>query len=138
MTLTDQIADELGQIASALGALLGPDMAIDLERRIAQLAPVLAAQLTQDIDDRLAAQTVIDLMAVLGDRPAAWYGQTPLGRIVARSTGHTFSESVSYSAAAAMLGVSRTRIQQLLAAGTLDRHPEGGVSTASIIARAGG
>lgn len=136
MDLPEQIIIELGKGLSPWEALLGPEMFGDARRRIYALAPIWAGQLHQDDDERLAAQTVIDMMAVLGDRDDAWYGQTPLGRAMARSTGGFLSESVSFSAAAAMLGVSRTRIAQWIESGRLDRHAEGGISTASVIALA--
>jgi len=131
-----QLRQELEMAAAPWAALLGPDLGELIRRRIADRAPLLAAQLIQDTDDRLSAQTVIDLLAVLDDPPPAWYGQTPLGRTVARSTGHTLSEAVSYSVAAAILGVSKARAAELVARGKLDRHPEGGVTTVSVIARA--
>lgn len=136
MTITDQIADELGQVASALGAILGPDVLIDLERRVSQVAPILAVQLAQDDDDRLAAQTVIDLMAVLGDRDDNWYLTTPLGRAVARSAAGLPTDAMSFARAAAALGVSRSRIQQFVGEGRIDRHPDGGLSAASVLALA--
>lgn len=136
MTIAEQLLEELLARATGWGALVGLDVLAILEDRIRDRAASLAGQLDQDEDDRLAAQTVIDVMNVLGDRDDGWYGRTPLGRAVARSTGGFVSESVSFSAAAAMLGVSRTRVQQLVEHGQVDRHPEGGISTASVIARA--
>lgn len=62
--------------AVSLGALLGPDLSIQLDRRIAVLAPTLAAQLLDD-DDRLVAQTVIDLMRALDEPPRKWW-RSPL------------------------------------------------------------
>lgn len=54
----------------------------------------------------------------------------------ARREAEADSEVVTYSTAAAMLGVTKGTISQLVARGKLDQHPEGGVSVASIIARA--
>lgn len=55
----------------------------------------------------------------------------------ARREAEADSESVTYATAAAMLGVTKGTVSQLVARGKLDRHPEeGGVSVASIIARA--
>lgn len=44
--------------------------------------------------------------------------------------------SVSYGVAAAMLDTSRSAVQHLVNIGVLDRHPDGGISTASVFARA--
>lgn len=112
------------------------DLADAARERLAATAQRLAAQISQDEDDRLAAQTVIDLAGVAWeiDPPAEWW-RTPLGRLVARSVGRDDSEAVTQSVAAAMLGVTRGTIAQLVARGTLDRHPEGGVSRASVLKR---
>lgn len=135
-----QLTEELGQRAWELAALLGPDVADELRRRIRSAVPILAAQLLQDDDDRLAAQTVIDVMCALWphgqpeDADPDWW-RTALGRACARSLGRADAESVSQSVAAAMLGVTRGTVAQLVARGTLDRHPDGGVLRASVLQR---
>lgn len=148
MTATDdvarQVADELDRaLAGPAGALLGLDLAELLRDRIAARAALIAGQLVQDIDDGLSAETVIDLMGCLwphgspekcGD--ADWW-RTPLGRVCARSLGRDDAESVSHSVAAAMLGISRGSIAQMVPRGTLDRHPDGGVLRASVLQRLG-
>lgn len=131
--LTRQIAREVSEAAAPFGALLGPDVVVELDRRIRAGAPTWAAQLTRD-DDRLAAQTVVDLMAVLGDPEPSWW-RTPLGRAVAASVGTEDAEAVRASAAAAMLGISPGRVHQLADAGKLDRHPDGGIVRASVMRR---
>lgn len=133
MTVADQIVRELEERLTAWEALLGHDVLEPARRRIADRAAMWAAQLTQVDDDRLSAQTVIDLMAVLGDREPEWF-PTPLGRLVARSAGSPLPDCVSHSVAAAMLGVSRARVGHLADAGRLDRCPDGSLSTVSVLA----
>lgn len=134
--LTAQIADELARLAGALGSVLG-DMDLTMERRAQQAAPMLAAQLLQEDDDRLSAQTVIDLMSALWPRsdPDPDWWQTPLGRVCARSFGRDDAEAVSHSVAAAMLGLHPKSIGQEINRGRLDRHPDGGVLRSSVLAR---
>ncbi|GAA4201384.1 hypothetical protein [Microbispora amethystogenes] len=68
------------------------------------------------------------------DSPAAWWG-TPLGRAVARRAGHPAATSVPVSVAAAMLGITRQGVHDLVRRHKLDRDPEGAITTASIRAR---
>lgn len=137
--LAAQIQDELERLLWALVPLLGQALHDDYGRRPGEVAGMLAAQLTAG-DDRLAAETVIDLAAagVIPDDPVSEWWATPLGRAVAASVGHPSAEHVSYSVAGAMLGVTRGRVGQLVAARKLDRHPDGGVSVASIQQRIAG
>ncbi len=117
-------------------ALRGADLAAELPARAEQAAPRIAAQLRGD-DDHEVAQTVIDLAAagVIPDDPLPGWWATPLGRMTARSIGHPAAEAVTHSVAAAMLGVTRGTIAQLVHRRTLDRHPDGGVTAASVRAR---
>lgn len=140
--VVSQIADELDRaLAGPVSAVLGLDLSQQLSERILARAPMLAAQLSQDVDDRLAAETVIDLMNVLWPHAApehvgrADWWLTPVGRLCARSLGRSDSESVTQHVAAAMLGVTRGTIATLLARGTLARHPDGGVLRASVMQR---
>lgn len=135
--LEEQVAAELDQAAWPLVSLLGTDLADLARERVAVQARVLAAQLAQDSDDRLAAQTVIDLMAVLWPRcdPDPEWWRTPLGRAVARSAGREGSEAITYSVAAAMLGVHPGTVAQMAHRGNLEKHPEGGITRASVLAR---
>lgn len=145
MTATTEVArqlvDELDvTLAASAGALLGLDLAELLEDRVRSRAPMLAAQLCQD-DDRLAAQTVIDVMGALWpsgspeDVGEADWWRSPLGRMCARSLGHVASDAVTYSVAAAMLGVARGTVSTLASRGTLERHPDGGITRASVLLR---
>ena len=91
-------------------------------------------------DDELAVHAAIRLVSVLYtsdgpfDPPAEWW-RTPLGRVVARRVGHPAADAVSYSVAGAMLGITRQGVHDLIRRHKLDRHPNGGVTTASVRAR---
>jgi hypothetical protein len=128
-----QLEDDLDRaLTGPVGALLGLDLAEKIRERITARAPMLAAQLTQDADDRLAGETVIDVLTAVwpsGDPDPDWW-RTPLGRVCARSLGNDDAEAVTHSVAAAMLGVTRGTVAQLVHRGTLDRHPDGGVTRA--------
>lgn len=127
--ITEQIRDEVAAVALALEALIGPDCP-RVSERVQDRAPMWTAQLL-DEDDRLAAQTVIDLMNVLPPPTADWWG-SPLGQAVARSVGHPDADHVSYSVAGAMLGVSKQAVAKMVGTGRLSRGSDGGVTTASI------
>lgn len=132
-----QLEDELGDRAAGLDALISPFSGVHLLAEVLAQVPSLAVQLVQDDDDRLAAQTVIDVMAALWpaqDPPAEWWA-TPVGRCVARSVGAEDSETVTRSVAAAMLGVHPGTVARLVARGRLDRHPDGGILRASVLQR---
>ena len=142
MSVAQQICDELHRaLVQPASALLGLDLADVLDDRIRSRAPMLAAQLCQDDDDQLAAEVVVDVMGALWPHGApedvgeADWWRTPLGRMCARSLGHSDSDAVTYSVAAAMLGVARGTVSTLVHRGTLDRHPDGGVTRASVLAR---
>lgn len=134
--LARQLRDELSGIVAPVLGMIDPRLALDVEHRIRSAAPMLAAQLL-----RLSAQTCIDVMCALWPHGApeqvgrADWWRTPLGRACARSLGRDDAESVSHSVAAAMLGVHRGTVAQLVARGKLDRHPDGGVLRASVLAR---
>lgn len=128
--ITAQIRDEVGEVALALEALIGPDCP-RISERVQDQASTWAAQLLDEEDDRIAAQTVIDLMNVLPPPTTDWWG-TPLGQAVARSVGHPDADHVSYSVAGAMLGVSKQAAAKMIGTGRLSRGPDGGVTTASI------
>ncbi|MBF6333604.1 hypothetical protein [Nocardia transvalensis] len=132
-----QIYDSLDErVVGALEALGWLDLADLARQRLDKTVPMLAAQLTQDDDDQLAAQTVNDLAGVAWDAdPEPEWWRTPVGRLVARSVGREDSEAVTHHVAAAMLGVTRGTIAQLVHRGTLDRHPDGGVTRASVLNR---
>ncbi len=133
-----QIADEIEvRHIWPLESNLGPGEEWNLIRQRARVtARVMAAQLASG-DDKLAAQTAIDLASpILPDDIPDDFWPTPLGRLIAKSVGYPGAEEVSYSVAAAMLRVSKTRVQHLVEARKLERHPDGGITTASVRLRA--
>lgn len=134
-TAAEQLADALdAELASGLAAVGWTDLADLARARIWATANRLAAQLDPS-DEHLAAQTVIDCAGHLWpvDPEPEWW-RTPLGRLVARSVGRD-DAAVTQSEAAAMLGVTRGTIAQLVSRGTLARHPAGGVDRAAVLAR---
>jgi hypothetical protein len=139
-----QIADELHQVAWPLAPLIGTDLANEIMTRVPVAARRLADQLLDDREvdsDSVAAETTIDLMCALwprGSEPPPEWWRTPLGRAIARSVGTDDAEAVSASVAAAMLGVTRSRVYALLDESKLDRHPDGGVVRASVMQRLAG
>jgi hypothetical protein len=129
-----------GRLLDPLEILLDADEAIDaLRRRVRSDAERWAADLLTG-DERVAALTAARLIGALYpgdgpfDPPVAWWG-TPLGQAVIRRVGHPWAEAVSYAVAGAMLGVTRQGVHDLTVRGKLDRHPDGGVTTASVRAR---
>lgn len=108
----------------------------DLRAGLRTEAEVWAAQLLGR-DQSLATSTACRLLAALYpsdgpfEAPPGWW-QSPLGRVVARRVGHPGAERVSAAEAGTMLGITRQGVHDLLARNKLDRHPVGGVSTASI------
>jgi hypothetical protein len=133
--LVTQLRTEVGAIAQGLATLLGPSEAMrEVELRVDSYASMWASYLLGD-DDKLAAQTVIDLVNVLfpDDRepPRQWW-RTPLGRAVARSVGHPNAETVSYSVAGAILRCTKQMVAKHVVAGRLERGPGGGVTAESV------
>jgi hypothetical protein len=111
----------------------------ELREQVRIDAEMWAAQLLGE-DDALARQVVIRLISVLHpgdtafDPPDAWWA-TPLGRVTARRAGHPSKEGVSFAVAGAMLGITRQGVHDLVSRDKLLRHPDGGVTVASIRAR---
>jgi len=54
---------------------------------------------------------------------------------VRRVLGTDDAEAVTYSVAAAMLGVTKGTASTLVQRGRLDRHPDGGITRASVFIR---
>lgn len=142
----DQLADELHTIAWSLhccGIRFADPTTPDAVADLAATARLLVGQLAQDDDDRLAAETAQDVMTALWPHGSPehiergdWW-TTPLGRLCARALGRDDTDAVTQSVAAAMLGVTRGTIAQMVHRGTLDRHPDGGVLRASVLQRLG-
>lgn len=128
MTLADEIADSLATLTHTLAGLLGADLAPILAARAEQAAERIAADLTNpDVAVRTAAELVAALWT--GDPPPDWW-TTDLGRAVAGAGG---DDPVSFGTAAAILGVSRGTVSQLVARETVTRYPGGGLSRASVL-----
>jgi hypothetical protein len=110
-----------------------------VRHHIARRAESWAADLLGD-DEPVAMTTAARLIAALYpsdrpfDPPVEWW-RTPLGQVVAARVGHPFAEAVPYSVAGAMLGVTRQFVHNLVSRGRLERHPDGGVTVASVRAR---
>ena len=139
VALVADLRDQLRvRLLDSLDILLGDQATVLLPAR-AQLdinAEAWAAQLL-DGDQRTATATAARLVAALYpsdgpfDPPRHWWS-TPLGRAIARRVGHPGAEAVSLGIAAAMLGISRQGVADLVARGKLTRHPDGGVLPTSI------
>lgn len=134
--IASQLRDELHARAYPLAVLGEPEAVgrLDTDR----VAERIAAQLAEAIDagdDRLLAETVIDVMCALWpteDPPPEWW-QSPVGRTCAHSVGDTdHTDAVTQSVAAAMLGLAVGSIGPMIARGDLDRGQDGGVTVASI------
>lgn len=110
-----------------------------LQGRVASRAAALAAELLAP-DDAAARLAGIRLVAVLHpgdepfDPPEGWW-RTPLGRVMAWRVGFPGAEGVPVAVAAAMLGISRQFVHDLMNRGKLDRLPDGTVGVASVRAR---
>ncbi|MBX6765801.1 MAG: hypothetical protein IRY90_01350 [Actinomadura rubrobrunea] len=135
----DQLEQEIERrLLTPLGLLLDEGEAARsvqvLRRQLAADVQMWAAQLLGP-DEDLAVTRLRQLLAALYadgfDVPLSWWS-TPLGRVVASRLGHPYAESVSRSVAGAMLGITRQGVQDLLNRGKLARHPDGGVSAASV------
>lgn len=118
----------------------GPDDLVGPVRERSRIeAEVWAAQLTGR-DDQLAVRTAARLIASLFpgdgpfDPPEEWWA-TAFGRVVARRVGYPGRPAVSFAVAGAMLGITRQGVHDLVKRAKLARHPDGGVTTASVQAR---
>ena len=128
------------RLLDPLEILTGDDALVrPLRERIRADAETWAAQLLGP-DDRSARHAGARLIGAFypGDgpfeMPAEWWS-TPLGQAVARRIGHPERAAVSYPVAAAMLGITRQGVHDLVRRGKLDRDPGGGVTAASVQTR---
>lgn len=115
---------------------MGPAESARIARRVDDRAAGIALALGSEDDDE-AAETVSDVLNALWGRcdPDPDWWRTPVGRLCARSLGHSDSDAVTHSVAAAMLGIGRNQIGVLVNRGKLERHPDGGVTRASVLLR---
>lgn len=133
-----QLVQELDRVlVDPVRSLLGMDLGDTLFDRVDARVPMIAAQLSQDEDKRLAAETVTDVLTTIwgSSDPAPEWWRTPVGRLCARSLGTDDSEAVTHSVAAAMLDIQTGSIGSYVARGALERHPDGGVTRASVLLR---
>jgi hypothetical protein len=142
--VAEQLRRELWATARANADLLGADIAEQVELRIPAACTRLAAELCSNDDRTAAGATQLVMLARWPDDtepPPVWW-QTPVGRLAARSVGD-HGEAVTQHVAAAMLGVARGTVSQMLTrgdkgeggSGGLERHPDGGITRASVLAR---
>lgn len=133
-----QLAGEIeARFLAPLDALLdGAEPLVALRRRLDADAQMWAAQILGP-DPALARSAASRVLAAVQpfDPDPSWW-RTPFGRAVVRLIGHPGRASVSRSVAGAMLGITRQGVQDLVNRGKLARHPDGGVSVASIRDRA--
>lgn len=132
LQITELLTDRAGRLADLLA---DPTLRADLEMRAAAAADQIASALASE-DASVAATVAADLYVLAhgdSDPDPEWW-QTPLGRAIAR-VDHDSAEAVMPSTAARMLGIGVQRVYQLRADGKLDRHPDGGVTRASVMAR---
>lgn len=125
------------RLMDPLEILLGGDPAVStVEESVAVQAQVWAAQLLGP-DDTTATTAIMRLIAALYpsdvafDPPAHWW-RTPLGQVVAQRVGHPYAESLPYSVAGSMLGITRQGVHDLVRRNKLGRHPDGGVTAESV------
>lgn len=134
MTPLQQFIQEATVLAESITSWLGPEVPMDLGRRIRAAAPFLVSQAVSD-DDNLRAEAAQSILwAVHGaGEPDEWW-TTPLGEVCATSFGFD-SMRVTWSVAASMLHVHPGTIAQMMKRGNtlLERHPDGGIVRGSVM-----
>lgn len=129
----EALAQDLARVVES--RVLGPvDILFGLDASLAHRAERAIhgwAEVLLGEDDGAAAATAIRLVGTLYpqdgpfDPPHAWWA-TPLGRAVLVRAGHPAATAVSYSAAAAMLGITRQGVHDLVRRGKLALQDDGG------------
>jgi hypothetical protein len=131
-----RVLDPLEILFGSDGSDDADDPAGPLKGRSRIEAEVWAAQLLGR-NDQLAVRTAARLIAALFpadgpfDPPDEWWA-TAFGRVVARRVGYPGRPAVSFAVAGAMLGITRQGVHDLVKRAKLARHPDGGVTTASV------
>ncbi|ASR39396.1 hypothetical protein BAY61_17675 [Prauserella marina] len=136
--LTEDAATALLDPLDTLLGREGPSAEVTaLRNRLSADAEMWAAQVT-GADERLAEDTMSRIVSALYlhgtdfDPPAAWWA-SPFGRLVARRFGHPTATAVPLTVAAAMLGITRQGVHDLVNRGKLHREPGGhGVLVSSV------
>ncbi|WP_433182027.1 hypothetical protein [Actinoallomurus sp. CA-150999] len=125
------------RLLDPLEILLDGDEAVEALRRTVRARAEAWADRMLDGDEQTATHAIVRVVATLYpgdgpfDPPAEWW-RTPLGQVVVRRVGHPTVQAVSYSVAGAMLGITRQGVHDLVTRGKLERHPDGGVTPASV------
>lgn len=129
-----QLLDEIEQVVVApVRALLGEAVGDSLSVS-ASLAVHAIARSVAGLDETTRADDVFHTLWPDGQAPTLWWA-TPLGQAVRSSARHLDRYPVSISVAGEILAVSRARLYQLIEDGGLTRHPAGGVTLGSVLAR---
>ena len=138
----EELARDLNRLVEA--RVLGPvDVLFGLEKDLRRRAFESVLVWTEELlgtDDDAARITAIRLTSTLFpsdepfNPPAQWWG-TPFGRAVLLRAGHPTAEAVSFTVAAAMLGISRQGVHDLARRGKVQAHPDGGVTVDSVQTR---
>lgn len=131
-SLTDDLAARLHTILRPAG----PTGIEEADRLAAWVAGRVAPSLCSD-DEHEVADAVIDLASALdiGEHTDPEWWATPVGQICAASLAGVTTDQVAAIQAARMLGIGKARVYQLIDAGRLERHPDGGVTLASVYQR---
>ena len=138
----EELARDLNRLVEA--RVLGPvDVLFGLDKDLRRRAFESVLGWTEELlgpDDDAARMTAIRLISTLFpsdepfNPPTDWWG-TPFGRAVLLRAGHPSAEAVSFTVAAAMLGISRQGVHDLARRGKVQPHPDGGVTVDSVQAR---
>ncbi|MBS2540113.1 hypothetical protein KGQ20_45975 [Catenulispora sp. NF23] len=138
----EELARDLSRLVEA--RVLGPvDVLFGLDQGLRRRAFEAVLVWTEELlgpDDDTARMTAIRLISTLFpsdepfDPPSAWW-TTPFGRAVLLRAGHPTAEVVSFTVAAAMLGITRQGVHDLARRGKVQAHPDGGVTVDSVQAR---
>ena len=141
-TAHEELARDLNRLVEA--RVLGPvDVLFGLDKDLRRRAFESVLVWTEELlgpDDDAAQMTAIRLVSTLFpsdepfEPPTEWW-TTPFGRAVLLRAGHPNAEAVSFTVAAAMLGISRQGVHDLARRGKVQAHPDGGVTVDSVQAR---
>lgn len=126
-----QLEDELGDLATRVGAVLGADLQLAIIARAQARAGWLVAEMAAG---NLAATTVADALNLLwpAGPPPEWWS-TPLGLLVAPLAYD--DETWSHSEAAAVLGVTRGTVARAVERGNIPKAPTGALPRRAVLAR---
>lgn len=128
----EQLADLIDTHALNLAAAIGLDVHALAQDRAPHAARRLAAELCSG-DEGLSRQAAVTVLGLHpDDNDPAWWS-TPLGLLLARHDGDGPAVTQTWSARA--LGITKGSVSKMIARGTLERHPDGGVVRDSVLRR---